>query len=39
VANVYAYVPVSIALRVRLQNYSCRTFTGSVYVWGDGARL
>jgi hypothetical protein len=38
VANVYANVPTSVTLRVRLHNYSGRTFTGSVYVWGDGHR-
>ena len=38
VANVYAYVPINTTLRVRLHNYNGRTFTGSVYVWGDGVR-
>jgi hypothetical protein len=38
VANVYAYVPTYATLRVRLHNYSGWTFTGSVYVWGDGFR-
>jgi hypothetical protein len=38
VANVYGDVPVHWTLRVRLHNYAGRTFTGSVYVWGDGRR-
>ena len=38
VANVYGNVPINSSLRVRLHNYSGRTFTGSVYVWGDGYR-
>jgi hypothetical protein len=38
VANVYDYVPTYTTMRVRLHNYAGRTFTGSVYVWGDGFR-
>ena len=36
--NVYGNVPLNAWLRGRLHNDSGRTFTGSVYVWGDGYR-